>query len=448
MDARTGEDPPGQAGIRKKLGGVRRMERSSPVYQTYVKILERELVPAMGCTEPIAIAYCAAVARSVLGELPDRIHVEASGNIIKNVKSVVVPNTGGRRGMETAAAIGVLGGDETAGLEVIAHVSQEAKDRLERYLRETKITVGAAQTDHVLDIEVTVSKGNSRAVVRAVNEHTNLVYIEKDGQVLEERPIEKQEDPDAPDYTLLNVADICEFARTCDLSDVSAILDRQIACNTAVAEEGLRGDYGANVGSTLLKAYGTDIKIRAKARAAAGSDARMSGCELPVVINSGSGNQGLTVSLPVIEYARELGSSQEELYRALTLSNLITLHAKEGIGRLSAYCGAVSAGVGAGCGIAWLRGADYEGICHTITNAAAMISGCICDGAKASCASKIAMGVETGILGYNMYLRGNSFRPGDGIVGRDVEETIRNVGILASQGMKETDRVILKIMTE
>ena len=260
------------------------MERSSPVYQTYVKILERELVPAMGCTEPIAIAYCAAVARSVLGELPDRIHVVASGNIIKNVKSVVVPNTGGRRGMETAAAIGALGGDETAGLEVIAHVPQKAKDRLERYLQETEITVGAAQTDHVLDIEVTVSKGNSRAVVRAVNEHTNLVYIEKNGQVLEERPIEKREDPDAPDYTLLNVADICEFARTCELSDVSAILDRQIACNTAVAEEGLRGDYGANVGSTFLKAYGTDIKIRAKARAAAGSDARMSGCEGPVGI--------------------------------------------------------------------------------------------------------------------------------------------------------------------
>lgn len=446
MDARTGEDPPGQAGIRKKLGGVRRMERSSPVYQTYVKILERELVPAMGCTEPIAIAYCAAVARSVLGELPDRIHVEASGNIIKNVKSVVVPNTGGRRGMETAAAIGVLGGDEKAGLEVIAHVSQEAKDRLERYLRETRITVGAAQTDHVLDIEVTVSKGNSRAVVRAVNEHTNLVYIEKDGQVLEERPIEKQEDPDAPDYTLLNVADICEFARTCDLSDVSAILDRQIACNTAVAEEGLRGNYGANVGSTLLKAYGTDIKIRAKARAAAGSDARMSGCELPVVINSGSGNQGLTVSLPVIEYARELGSSQEELYRALTLSNLITLHAKEGIGRLSAYCGAVSAGAGAGAGIACLHGGDYDEIAHTIVNALAITSGIVCDGAKASCAAKIAAAVDAGILGFEMYRNGQQFYGGDGLVLKGVENTIRNISRLGRVGMRETDREIIRMM--
>ncbi len=400
------------------------MERSSPVYQTYVKILERELVPAMGCTEPIAIAYCAAVARSVLGELPDRIHVVASGNIIKNVKSVVVPNTGGRRGMETAAAIGALGGDETAGLEVIAHVPQKAKDRLERYLQETEITVGAAQTDHVLDIEVTVSKGNSRAVVRAVNEHTNLVYIEKNGQVLEERPIEKREDPDAPDYTLLNVADICEFARTCELSDVSAILDRQIACNTAVAEEGLRGDYGANVGSTLLKAYGTDIKIRAKARAAAGSDARMSGCELPVV----------------------LGSSQEELYRALTLSNLITLHAKEGIGRLSAYCGAVSAGAGAGAGIACLHGGDYDEIAHTIVNALAITSGIVCDGAKASCAAKIAAAVDAGILGFEMYRNGQQFYGGDGLVLKGVENTIRNISRLGRVGMRETDREIIRMM--
>ena len=425
------------------------MERSSLVYQTYVKILERELVPAMGCTEPIAIAYCAAVARSVLGELPDRIHVEASGNIIKNVKSVVVPNTGGRRGMETAAAIGVLGGDEKAGLEVIAHVSQEAKDRLERYLRETKITVGAAQTDHVLDIEVTVSKGNSRAVVRAVNEHTNLVYIEKDGQVLEERPIEKQEDPDAPDYTLLNVADICEFARTCDLSDVSAILDRQIAYNTAIAEEGIRGNYGANIGKVLLKTYGEeDIKIRARAMAAAGSDARMNGCELPVVINSGSGNQGITASVPVIVYARHLGVSDEKLYRALVVSNLSTLHIKEGIGRLSAYCGAVGAGSGAGAGIAYLMGGDFTTLAHTLVNSLAIISGTICDGAKASCAAKIASAVDAGILGYYMYQNGQEFLGGDGIVKRGVENTIRCVGLLASVGMQETDKEIVKLMIQ
>ena len=414
--------------------------------EAYCAILAEELRLATGCTEPIAVAYCAAKLREVLGGKPEKVLAEISGNILKNVKSVVVPNTGGRRGMETAAAIGVLGGDETAGLEVIAHVSQEAKDRLERYLQETRITVGAAQTDHVLDIEVTVSKGDSRAVVRAVNEHTNLVYIEKDGQVLEERPIEKQEDPDAPDYTLLNVADICEFARTCDLSDVSPILDRQIACNTAVAEEGLRGDYGANVGSTLLKAYGTDIKIRAKARAAAGSDARMSGCELPVVINSGSGNQGLTVSLPVIEYARELGSSQEELYRALTLSNLITLHAKEGIGRLSAYCGATAAGCGAGAGVCYLHGGRYKEIAHTIVNAVAIDSGMICDGAKASCAAKIASAVEAGLLGWKMQQHHSQFYGGDGLVLKGVENTIRNISRLGRVGMRETDREIIRMM--
>ena len=348
--------------------------------------------------------------------------------------------------MEAAAAIGALAGDETAQLEVISHIQPESRERLGEYLEKTKITVGAAQSEHVLDITVTASRGNAWAVVRAVNEHTNLVYIEKSGQVLEERAIEKQEDPDAPDYTLLNVRDICEFAQTCQVEDVAPVLDRQIACNTAIAEEGLRGNYGANVGSTLLKAYGTDIKIRAKAKAAAGSDARMSGCELPVVINSGSGNQGMTVSLPVIEYAKELGSTQEELYRALTLSNLVTLHAKEGIGRLSAYCGAVSAGAGAGAGIAYLHGGDYDEIAHTIVNALAITSGIVCDGAKASCAAKIASAVDAGILGYEMYRNGQEFFGGDGLVLKGVENTIRNISRLGRVGMKETDREIIRMM--
>ena len=423
------------------------MERNSPVYQAYVKILERELVPAMGCTEPIAIAYCAAVARSVLGALPDRIHVEASGNIIKNVKSVVVPNTGGRRGMEAAAAIGVLGGDETAQLEVISHVSQEARDQLAEYLRTTEITVGAARSEHVLDLSVTVSRGDAWAVVRAVNEHTNLVYIERSGQVLRQKAIQVQQDPDAPDYSLLNVQDICDFAQTCRLEDVSPILQRQIDCNTAVAEEGLRGNYGANVGSTLLKVYGSDVKIRAKALAAAGSDARMSGCELPVVINSGSGNQGLTASLPVIIYARALGSTREELYRALVVSNLVTIHLKTGIGSLSAYCGATTAGCGAGAGVCYLHGGRYKEIAHTIVNAVAIDSGMICDGAKASCAAKIASAVEAGLLGWKMQQHHSQFYGGDGIVVKGVENTIRNVGTLASEGMRETDRTIIRLMT-
>jgi L-cysteine desulfidase len=336
------------------------MERSCSVYNAYLKILERELVPAMGCTEPIAIAYCAAKARAALGALPDHIKVSASGNIIKNVKSVIVPNTGGGRGIAVAAAIGVLAGDETKGLEVISGVSDEQKAELANYMKRTAIEVEPAQSDYLLDIAVTVSSGSSTAMARTVSEHTNIVYIEKDGKVLEQKEITETVDPDAPDYTLLTMKDIYDFAVTADINDVSAVLDKQIELNSAISQEGLENDYGANIGKVLLKAYGSDIKTRAKAAAAAGSDARMNGSCLPVVINSGSGNQGITASMPVIEYAKELGSSKEKLYRALLISNLVTLHQKTGIGRLSAYCGAVSAGAGAGAGIAYLCGGDFE----------------------------------------------------------------------------------------
>ena len=424
------------------------MERSSLTYQTYVQILKRELVPAMGCTEPIAIAYCTACARAVLGALPEAIHIEASGNIIKNVKSVVVPNTDGRRGIATAAAAGALYGDETAQLEVISHVSPEQKARLPAYLEHTRITVSPAQSDYVLDITVTVSCGSAQAKVRAVHEHTNLVLIEKDGQVLKEKEITETEDPDMPDYSLLNIEGILDFAQTCQLQDVEAVLARQIQLNTAISNEGLDHDYGANIGKVLLAAYGTDVRIRARARAAAGSDARMNGCELPVVINSGSGNQGLTTSLPVIEYAKELGVSQETLYRALLVSNLVTLHEKTGIGRLSAYCGAVSAGAGAGAGIAYLYGGGYEEIAHTVVNALAITSGIVCDGAKSSCAAKIAASVDAGILGYEMFRQGQQFYDGDGLVLKGVENTIRNISHLGKVGMRETDREIIRMMTE
>ena len=340
------------------------MEKNSTVYQTYVRILHRELIPAMGCTEPIAIAYCAAMARSVLGALPDRVEITASGNIIKNVKSVVVPNTNGSKGIAAAAAIGILGGDETAQLEVIAHVSEEAKARLGDYLKTTPITVAPADSEYVLDVTVTVHHGEGYASVRAVNEHTNLVHIEKDGAVLKDKEILDIVDENAPDYSLLNVKDICDFADSCDLQEVEALLQRQIAYNSAIADEGMTGKYGAAIGQTLIHVYGNDVKIRAKARAAAASDARMNGCELPVIITSGSGNQGLTASLPVIEYAKEENLPKEKLLRALLVSNLITLHAKQGIGRLSAYCGAVSAGAGAGAGIAYLLGGDMRWLLH------------------------------------------------------------------------------------
>ena len=425
------------------------MNRNSRTYQTYIKILERELVCAMGCTEPIALAYCAAKARSVLGALPDRIRIEASGNIIKNVKSVIVPNTGGKRGMAAAAAIGVLAGDETAQLQVIAKVPPEAVDELGEYMQRTSIEAVPLESEYLLDMIVSVFSGKSSAKVRIASEHTNIIRIEKDGEVLFEKDpgASEEEDAETPDYDLLKVTDIFDFACTCELEDVRSILDRQIRMNTAISEEGMRHDYGANIGKVLLES-GKDVRTRAKASAAAGSDARMNGCELPVVICSGSGNQGMTTSLPVIEYAKELHVAQETLYRALLISNLITLHAKNGIGRLSAYCGAVSAGAGAGAGIAFLYGGDVEVISHTIVNALAISSGIVCDGAKASCAAKIAMAVETGIFGYEMYKSGQQFYAGDGLVVKGVENSIANFSRLGRIGMRETDKEIILMMSE
>ena len=424
------------------------MDRDSIIYETYVKILSRELVCAMGCTEPIALAYCAAKARSVLGRMPDRIRVEASGNIIKNVKSVVVPNTCGRRGIAAAAAIGVLGGDENACLQVIANVPDEVKEGLKDYLDRTEVEIIPLTSDCLLDMIVTVFKDSSWAKVRIANEHTNIVLIETNEKVLFEKDLSEpdEEEEDLPDYNLLTVKDIYDFACTCSLEDVRRILDRQIELNTAISEEGFRHDYGANIGKVLLTT-GNDIRIRAKASAAAGSDARMNGCELPVVICSGSGNQGMTASLPVIEYAKELGADKEKLYRALLISNLITLHAKNDIGRLSAYCGAVSAGAGAGAGIAYLYGGNETDISHTVVNALAISSGIVCDGAKSSCAAKIATAVETDIFGYEMYKNGQQFYDGEGLVVKGVENSIKNFGRLGRVGMRETDREIIYMMT-
>lgn len=424
------------------------MEKESPLYASYLEILRRELVPAMGCTEPIAIAFAAAKAREVLGALPEAITVTASGNIIKNVKSVIVPNTEGRKGIEVAAAAGAFLGDADAGLEVIAHAAPAQVAALDSYLAKTTIDVKAAQSEHVLDITVDVRANGHTASVRLADEHTNVVHIAKDGVTTFEKDLGPVKEPGTPDYDCLTIEDIYDFAMTADLDDVKGILDRQIACNTAIADEGLAHDYGANIGKTLLKAYGNSVHVRARARAAAGSDARMNGCELPVVINSGSGNQGMTVSLPVIEYAKEYHATQEELYRALLLSNLVTLHEKEGIGRLSAYCGAVSAGAGAGAGIAWIVTKDYKTVIHTIVNALAITSGIVCDGAKASCAAKISATVDAGILGFEMYQNGQQFYGGDGLVKKGVENTIQSISRLGRIGMKETDKEIISMMIE
>lgn len=424
------------------------MKRTDEKYQAYVKILEEELVPAMGCTEPIALAYAAAKARETLGCLPDKVEIGASGSIIKNVKSVIVPNTGHLKGIPAAAAAGIVAGDASRELEVIADVSEEETGAIAEYLKNTRITVEHIDQGITFDILVTVKKGDSYARVRIANYHTNIVLVEKDGEKLLDLPVEGEKEEGLTDRSLLDVEDIWDFVNTVEIDDIRAVISRQIEYNTAIAKEGLRGDYGANIGSVLLSAYGDDVKNRAKAMAAAGSDARMNGCELPVIINAGSGNQGMTCSLPVLEYAKELKSGEDQLYRALTLSNLVAIHQKTGIGRLSAYCGAVSAGAAAGAGIAYLCGGGYEEVIHTVVNALAIVSGMVCDGAKASCAAKIASAVDAGILGYHMYLNGQQFYAGDGIVTKGIEGTITNIGRLGKEGMKETNEEIIKMMIE
>lgn len=424
------------------------MNKTDLKYQTYVQILKEELVPAMGCTEPISIAYGAAKAREILGCMPQHIEIQVSGNIIKNVKSVIVPNTGGLKGIAAAVVAGVIAGDADKKLEVISQVTAEEKVKMKQALIDIPVVVREADTDKIFDIILLLSAGESCVNLRISDYHTNIVYIEKDKKILYEAGVTALAETHLTDRSLLDVESIVDFADSVDPDDVSEVLDRQIAYNSAIAQEGLKGTYGANIGNVILDTYGNDIKVRAKATAAAGSDARMSGCELPVIINSGSGNQGMCASLPVIEYARELGASHEMLLRALVVSNLITIHQKTGIGRLSAYCGAVSAGCGSGTGIAYLMGGDFKVIAHTLVNAVAIVSGIICDGAKASCAAKIAASVDAGILGYYMYKNGKQFYSGDGIVTKGVEATIRNIGILGKEGMKETDKEIIKLMIQ
>lgn len=423
------------------------MEKTSEKYQAYVEILKEELVPAMGCTEPIALAYAAAKAREVLGCRPERVLIEASGSIIKNVKSVIVPNTNHLKGMPAAAAAGIIAGRSEKELEVISEVTGSEMEDMRRFLEEVQIDVEHIDHGLVFEIIVTEYCGESYAKVRITNFHTNIVLIEKDGKILYENKEElASEEEKRADRGLLDMESIWDFIHSLDVEDVREVLTRQIEYNTAIADEGIKGNYGANIGSVLLDIYGDDIRTRAKAKAAAGSDARMNGCELPVIINSGSGNQGITVSIPVIEYAKEMGADEEHLLRALALSNLTAIHQKTGIGTLSAYCGAVSAGAGAGAGIAYLCGGTYEEVVHTVVNALAIVSGIVCDGAKASCAAKIASSVDAAILGYNMYKRGQEFRRGDGIVMQNIEETIRGIGRLGKDGMKETNEEIIKLM--
>ena len=423
------------------------MTKDDKRYNNYVQILKEELRPAMGCTEPIAIAYAAAKAAEVLGACPERMVAEVSGNIIKNVKSVVVPHTGGLRGIQAAAAAGAVAGDAGAELEVISNVSEEQIEKMKAYLETADIEVRHVDNGHIFDIIINAYKGDDNARVRIVDFHTNIVSIKRNGTVILEKAIVEQ-GGGLTDRECLTIEGIVDFADTVDLNDVKEILERQIQYNMAIAEEGLKGDYGANIGSVLLASHPEDITYRMRAYAAAASDARMNGCELPVVINSGSGNQGITSSVPVIVYSLCNNKKHDEMLRGLVVSNLVTIHLKTGIGRLSAYCGAVSAGCGAGAGIAYLQGGKVEAVSHTVVNAIAIDSGIVCDGAKASCAAKIASAVDAGLMGVAMYNKGDQFFGGDGIVKDGVEKTIRTVGKLARQGMKQTDEEIIRLMLE
>ena len=457
------------------------------IYRSYIEILKEELVPALGCTEPIAIAYAAAKAAEILKEsngekvqiaehkteekagTADRngaksilqrasdncnghLDVYCSGNIIKNVKSVTVPNSGGMRGIEAAALLGLVGGDASRKLEVLEGITEEQREETRRLLEKKFCTCYLQEGVANLYIRAELTLEGHSACVTIEDKHTNIIKIEKDGVVLFEKACKAEADAGAKEQSdkraLLNVADILQFADEVRIEDIKDVIGRQIEMNTAISEEGLRNPYGAEVGRTLLNAYGDDIKIRAKAKAAAGSDARMNGCSMPVVINSGSGNQGMTCSLPVIEYAKELKVPEEQLYRALVVSNLVAIHQKSYIGSLSAYCGAVSAACGAGAAIAWLNGGDYEAVARTITNALANTSGMVCDGAKSSCAAKIASAVDAAIMAYTLESANHCFQPGEGLVKDNVEDTIRNMGYVGRVSMKDTDVTILNLMID
>ena len=427
------------------------MNQTDPRYRHFVQILREELVPAMGCTEPIAIAYGAAKAREVLGRLPERMLVEASGNIIKNVKSVVVPNTGGLKGIEAAAAAGAVAGDAGKILEVISCVTGEQKDAIRDYLADHEVKVRPAEGDVVFDIILTLWAGEDQVRLRIADYHTNIVLIEKNGETLlrsGEVLASGGEASGLTDRSCLTVEAIVDFADTVDLEDIRELVQRQIDYNWAIAQEGMSSQWGANIGKVLRNDYGEDVKIRARYMAAAGSDARMSGCELPAVINSGSGNQGLTVTMPIVEYAKELGASHEQLLRALVLANLTAVRIKQSIGYLSAYCGAICAGCSAAAGVAFLYGENESVIEHTVVNGLAILSGTICDGAKPSCAAKIAMAVNAGLLGFQMALAGKEFVHGEGIIKKGIENTIEEVGVLSRDGMNVTNKVILDIMVK
>jgi len=420
------------------------------IYNCYLAILKSELIIALGCTEPIAIAYAAAMARKVLGAEPDHCEVSCSGNIIKNVKGVTVPNSGGQKGIVTAAILGVVGGDADKELAVLEGVTDEDRMRTKKLCKTDFCSCKLIEGTESLHIIVELTKGNHKVLVELKQYHTNITRIVKDSKEL---PVKKKQvqgtNLEEPDKSQLNLEGILEFADEINIADVEEIIANQISYNTALSEEGMQNSYGAEIGRTMLKECDkNDIRVLAQAYAAAGSDARMSGCPMAAVINSGSGNQGITVTMPVVKYADFLQVSRERLYRSLVVANLVAIHQKRFIGNLSAYCGAVSAACGAGSGIAYMQGYGLDVIAKQITNTIATIGGMVCDGAKASCAAKISAAVNVSLLGLQLAIDNHSFSSGEGLVKDDVEQTIRSIGRMGRVGMKSTDIEILNIMLE
>ena len=416
------------------------------VAKAYAGILEEELVPAMGCTEPIAIAYAAAIAREVLEAFPEKILVECSGNVIKNVKSVSIPNTDGLCGIEAAAVAGAVAGDRKKKMEVISEVTSEQKEEIRRKTAGRICRVACLHGDANLNIRITMEKGKETSEVQIKDTHTNVVLVKKNGELLFQKDCKEGRKDVLSDRSWLTVAGIYEFAAEADLAPFIRLLENQIRDNEAIAREGMKNPYGASIGRAAEAVFQNRYS-HGIAYASAGSDARMSGCQMSVVTNSGSGNQGITVSVPVITCAREQGSEEESLYRALLAANLIAIHIKTGIGRLSAYCGVVCAAAGAFAGIAFLEGQKVEVVERMITNHLGTIAGMVCDGAKESCASKIASALFSAMLGYEMAKENTVFRNGCGIIRDNVENTIDAVCTVGCMGMKETDQVILDLMT-
>ena len=420
---------------------------NNKLYRNYIDILKEELIPALGCTEPIAIAYAGAKIRDVVGEIPDSITVKCSGNIIKNVKGVTVPNSGGLKGIDIAAVLGLIGGDSNKNLEVLSTVKEEDIDKTKELVKNGFCNCDLIEGSENLHIIIEAKYKNTYSSIEIKNAHTNITKIIKDGKEIFTSDNSKS-DKELADRESLKIKEILNFANEVNIEDIREIISRQIDMNTAISKEGIKNEYGSCIGRTLLKYYGDDIRNKAKAYASAGSDARMGGCPMPVVTNSGSGNQGITVSVPVIQYAEYMNISEEKLYRALVLSNLIAILQKKHIGKLSAFCGVVCAATGAASGIAYLHDADYKIISDTITNALCTIGGMVCDGAKASCASKISEAVDCGILAFNLARDGKVFKSGDGLVKDDIEATIDSIGRMAKEGMKGTDIEILNIMID